>query len=87
MTDLDDPGRYAEIRRRIRGKPALERWYRECYAKFADCLSRCPPEGVVLELGSGGGFAKDALPEIVTSDVLPYDGGHRTGLDRVPAGP
>lgn len=75
---LDDPERVGEIRRRIRGKPALELWYRECYAKYAACIARCPTEGTVLELGSGAGFVQECLPEVVTSDVLPYQ-----GVDRV----
>lgn len=70
---LDDPARVDELRRTIRGKPALRRWYLEVYAKYADCLSRCPTDGIALELGSGGGFVKEAIPEIVTSDVLPYE--------------
>lgn len=78
MHELDDPARVAALRRRIRSKRALERWYRECYAKFAACVARCPAQGTVLELGSGAGFLKEVLPEVVTSDVLPY-----AGIDRV----
>jgi SAM-dependent methyltransferase len=75
---LDDPARIDELRRRIRRKRALESWYRECYAKYAECVARCPREGAILELGSGGGFLKEVMPEAVTSDVLPY-----AGVDRV----
>jgi hypothetical protein len=58
--------------RRIRDKPALRAFYDELYAKFADCLSRCPSDGAVLELGSGGGYLRDVIPDEMTSDVLPY---------------
>lgn len=75
---LDDPGRIEAIRRVIRGKPALERWYRECYARQAACLARTRAAGAVLELGSGAGFLREVVPEVVTSDVLPY-----AGVDRV----
>ncbi|MGH0032541.1 MAG: methyltransferase domain-containing protein [Myxococcota bacterium] len=75
---LNDPQRVDAIRRCIRGKPALVRWYREGYAKWAEGLSRCPADGVVLELGSGAGFAREVVPDLVTSDVLPYE-----GVDRV----
>jgi len=75
---LDDPARIGAIRRCIRGKPALERWYRECYARFAGCIARAPGDGPVLELGSGAGFLREVLPEVITSDVLPYP-----GVDRV----
>ena len=71
---LDDPARAHEIRSRIRGKPALERWYRECYAKYAECIERCPPVGHVVELGAGAGFAKESLPAVHTTDLLPYRG-------------
>ncbi len=75
---LDDPERIDAIRRRIRGTPALELWYRECYAKFAACIDRAAGDGPVLELGSGAGFLREILPEVITSDVLPYE-----GVDRV----
>jgi SAM-dependent methyltransferase len=78
VQDLDDPARIDALRARIRGKRALASWYRECYAKFAECVARCPPSGAVLELGSGAGFLKQLMPEVVTSDVLPY-----AGVDRV----
>lgn len=78
LADLDDPVRVDAIRRRIRSKPALERWYRECYAKFADCVERSAGDGPVLELGSGAGFLKELMPDVLTSDVLPYE-----GVDRV----
>jgi SAM-dependent methyltransferase len=74
---LDNPGRYDEIRRKIRGKPALERIYLEVYREYQRCLQSCPPEGDAIELGSGAGFAKELIPELLTSDVLPYQGTDR----------
>jgi SAM-dependent methyltransferase len=74
---LDDPGRYAEIRRTLFGKKSLVSFYKEIYAEYADCLRRCPEHGVALEIGSGAGFAKDEIPEMVTSDILLYDGVER----------
>jgi SAM-dependent methyltransferase len=75
---LDDPGRYDEIRRILARKKFLRRLYRESYQKFAECLSRCPGEGIALELGSGAGFVKEVVPEMMTSDVIPYP-----GVDRI----
>jgi SAM-dependent methyltransferase len=72
MSGLDDPGRYHELRRRIRGKSALEALYREVYAKYAACVARCPAGGGILEIGSGAGFAAEVVPELMTSDVLRY---------------
>ena len=78
MHELDDPARVDALRRLIRSKPALERWYRECYAKYEACVARCPARGDVLELGSGAGFLQEVMPDVITSDVLPY-----AGVDRV----
>jgi SAM-dependent methyltransferase len=72
--ELDDPSRGDALRQTIARKPALQDFYRDVYARYAECIARTPPGGIALELGSGAGFAKDVLPELVTSDVLPYDG-------------
>ena len=74
MSELDDPGRYQELRRRIRGKHALDALYREVYARYAACVSRCPPDGGILEIGSGAGFARELLPNLIASDILAYAG-------------
>jgi SAM-dependent methyltransferase len=78
MDALDSPGRIAEIRAIIEAKPALKRFYSEVYAKYVESLAKCPREGLAVELGSGGGFAQRIIPELLTTDVLPYD-----GVDRV----
>ena len=75
---LDSPARIAEIRAIIDRKPSLKQFYREIYRRYAECLGRCPSRGLALELGSGGGFAGELVPELITSDVLPYE-----GVDRV----
>jgi SAM-dependent methyltransferase len=77
-SNLDDPARIEELRALVAKKPAVRKLYEETYAKYAACLKRCPPEGIALELGSGASFAKDRIPELVTSDVIPY-----AGVDRV----
>lgn len=78
MNALDEPTRISEIRRTISEKPALKRFYREIYAKYAASLDRCTRAGLAVEIGSGGGFAKELIPELITTDVLPYE-----GVDRV----
>ncbi|HMJ16525.1 MAG TPA: class I SAM-dependent methyltransferase [Polyangiaceae bacterium] len=77
-SDLDDPARINELRALVAKKPALRKLYDETYAKYAACLRRCPAQGIALELGSGASFAKDRIPELVTSDVIAY-----AGVDRV----
>jgi len=70
--DLDDP-RTTELRRQIiLEKPFLQRIYREWYDRIQAALPSGP--GAVLELGSGGGFLKSCLPEMVTSDILRLSG-------------
>src|SRR5262245_6936110 len=72
--ELNDPARVDEIRALIRRKHFLRRYYQEIYQRYQDCLRRAPDRGLVLELGSGAGFAKEWIPEIITSDALPYEG-------------
>ena len=69
---LDDPGRADALRTIIASKPALRRWYAEVYGRFAACIAQAPRDGLLIELGSGGGFARDVIPDLITSDVLPY---------------
>ena len=70
---LDDPGRGPELARIILRKKGLNLWYREIYQHYKSVLSRCPDEGLAIELGSGGGFAQEVIPELMTADVLPYE--------------
>jgi SAM-dependent methyltransferase len=72
--NLDDPERVEALRALIQRKPALRRYYDEVYAKYAECLRRCPPDGIALELGSGASFIKSRIPDVLTSDVLAYPG-------------
>ncbi|HUI80208.1 MAG TPA: methyltransferase domain-containing protein [Bryobacteraceae bacterium] len=78
MDALDSPDRIAELRAMIDAKAALRRFYTDIYARYTACLAKCPKEGLAVELGSGGGFVQQIIPELVTTDVLHYD-----GLDRV----
>ncbi len=66
--DLDDP-RTTELRKRIiQEKPFLRRIYQEWYCEIAAALPPVP--GTVLELGSGAGFLRAHVPDLVTSDLL-----------------
>lgn len=65
---LDDPAT-TELRRAIiRGKSPLARIYFEWYREIFLRLPHGP--GLALELGSGAGFAKHVIPQVVASDVL-----------------
>jgi len=72
---LDDPRTTALRRRIIRGKKFLRKIYDEWYG---DLIAAVPApsvcSGSVLELGSGGGFLKELLPECITSEAFPCSG-------------
>jgi SAM-dependent methyltransferase len=68
--DLDDP-RLTEARRDIiLGKPFLKNLYVEWYNDLKKRLEKAP-KGKVVEIGSGAGFFKQVMPEILTSDIMP----------------
>ncbi len=54
----------------IRRKSFLRQIYLEHYRFFAAEITALPP-GAIVELGSGGGFAHDVIPRVVTTDVVP----------------
>lgn len=79
--DLDDPKTTALRRRIIQEKHFLHALYQEWYAALIAAIPAaddCP--GAVLELGSGGGFFKEMLPECLCSDVF-YCPGNDLVLD------
>lgn len=72
--ELDSPHRFFDIQKIIKSKPSLMKLYEEYYQRFSEVLKTCPPSGIALELGSGAGFIKEVLPDVTTSDVIPYEG-------------
>ena len=70
--DLDDPRTTEQRRRIILDKPFLRKIYAEWYDQINNALPQRP--GTVLEIGSGGGFLKSLLPDLVTSELLPISG-------------
>ena len=70
--DIDSPETTRLRKRIIESKPFLRRIYQEWYAGLA---ARVPAgAGGVLELGSGAGFLKDYIPNLITSDIFPVPG-------------
>lgn len=70
--DLNSSEAALAHRQQLQSKKFLHRLYDELYAVFcrhADELKTL--RGDILELGSGAGFLKERLPQIVTSDVVP----------------
>jgi len=72
MDDVNSPERHSEIHQTIQRKKALKNLYSEVYQKYNQCLAKCPEDGIVIELGSGAGFTKEVLPNVVTTDVIAY---------------
>ncbi len=92
---LDDPATTARRRAILREKPLLEAIHLEWYRWLA---ARVPGgAGVAVELGAGGGFLRELIAGLVTSDVsrgagaalladacaLPFEGGSLRALAMV----
>ena len=70
--NIDDP-RTTDLRRTIiQQKPILRKIYQEWYQLLAGDLPA--GEGQVLELGSGGGFLDQFIPNLITSDMFVLPG-------------
>lgn len=70
--DIDSPNRYDIISARIQSKPALVSFYRRAYLQYKNCMSLTPDHGIILEIGSGAGFVKEAIPQAIRSDIIRY---------------
>lgn len=69
---LDDPRRTELHKQIILGKPFLKKLYTLWYNQLAAFIPANAEK--VVELGSGGGFLKDVVGNVITSDVLPLEG-------------
>jgi SAM-dependent methyltransferase len=70
--DIDDP-RTTQLRREIiQDKKFLRRIYQEWYSAIAGALPQSI--GPIVELGSGAGFLKDFIPDLVTSEIFSSPG-------------
>lgn len=72
---IDDPRTTALRLQIIRSKPYLRKLYEEWYRHIATHFSS---NARVLELGSGAGFLKEFIPQLITSDLF-----EAPGVDRV----
>jgi len=69
IKDLDDPATtllHSEI---VRKKLFLRRLYIDFYKQFEKAVTE-PEKRVLVELGSGGGFIKEVIDNVITSDIL-----------------
>jgi SAM-dependent methyltransferase len=66
--DLDDPLTMYLRRQIILEKPFLHKIYQEWYSDISAVLPAI--DGPILEIGSGAGFFKDVVPNLLSSDIL-----------------
>lgn len=69
IKDLDDPATtllHAEI---VQKKTFLKYLYIDFYKQFRKAIPE-PETKVLVELGSGGGFIKEVIDNVITSDIL-----------------
>lgn len=76
--NLDSPEKITEHKQVIEKKKILYQVYRQFYKLISNNLNNIPTSGKIVELGSGGGFIKKVLPQVLTSDVVPGE-----AIDRV----
>jgi SAM-dependent methyltransferase len=65
--ELDDPETTKYRQKIIKNKKFLKKIYTEWYQRI---LMKLDAKDSVLELGSGGGFMRDFLPTLITSEVF-----------------
>ena len=65
-----DDAQTTELRKQIIfKKPFLRKIYEQWYSQIKDCLPLSA--GPVLELGTGAGFLKNYITDLITSDIMP----------------
>lgn len=69
IKDLDDPATTLLHSDIVRKKPFLRRLYIDFYKQFEKAITE-PGKKVLIELGSGGGFIKEVIGNVITSDIL-----------------
>jgi SAM-dependent methyltransferase len=69
--DLDSTEATAVHARLIREKPFLRRLYEHYYRAYDAAIERATPGGLILEIGSGGGFYRELRRGVVSLDIRP----------------
>lgn len=77
-SSIDDISQIDTVRDILRQKRSLYHFYKEVYESYAKVLKSVPAGGLAVEIGSGGGFVKEVVPEMVTSEIETV-----TGIDAV----
>ncbi len=69
IQDLDDPATTLLHAQIIQQKPFLENLYIDFYKQLKKAIPNFENK-VLVELGSGGSFIKEIIPNVITSDIL-----------------
>jgi SAM-dependent methyltransferase len=77
IENLDDPAVTTLHGRILRRKTFLKKVYTDFYREFLNAVPN-PENKVLAELGSGGGFIKEVIPNVITSEILDI-----AGVDKV----
>jgi SAM-dependent methyltransferase len=73
IKDLDDPSATVLHREILQKKTFLKKFYEDVYRQFKSAVEQ-PENKVLVEIGSGGGFIKDIMPNVITSEILNIPG-------------
>jgi len=68
IKNLDDPQTTILHSQIIKGKVFLRNLYTDFYKIFKEAIDQ--NARVTVELGSGGGFIKEIMPDVITSDII-----------------
>ena len=66
IKDIDSPEVIELHKNIIRQKYFLKRLYSDWYSLVKEKVG----SGLLVELGSGGGFLKEVIPDVITSDII-----------------
>jgi SAM-dependent methyltransferase len=69
IKDLDKPAATLLHAQIVRNKPFLQKLYTDFYKELRQTVSEADRK-ILVEIGSGGGFIKDVIPNVITSDIL-----------------
>jgi SAM-dependent methyltransferase len=67
--EIDSPERTLYHKEILLKKKFMRELYLEWYRFFKKSFEGLPA-GKIIEIGSGGGFLKDVIPEVITSDII-----------------
>jgi len=74
IEDLDNPTTTLLHQKIIQNKKFLKNIYIDFYKEFEESISDIPKGNLLVELGSGGGFIKEVIPSVLTSDIINLPG-------------